>query len=258
MPGKIALLHNKKALVGISIGGAGVAGYLIYRAHKTKTAAAATTASSGYGYGTASTGYGYGSSQYGYGEPVNGYGAGYYGYGGSGGFGSGGGNAYYGYGVGTPPTAPQATTNAGWSQAAIKQLQHDGYHANNAAGALGVYITGRQPTAEQRKVIDAAIAIEGYPPVAGPNDFPPNVKSTSGGGGGGQNLGGGGGGSSTGSDKVDVPDVVGRSYAQSVALLKAKGLKAERNGPGKIVQQRPAANTKVDKGSTVVLFGANK
>src|SRR5580700_5704770 len=114
---------SKGTVVGVSIGGATLAGYLIYRQQKkAKEAAAASAAvsaaaASGYGYGVpaSAAGYGYGvnNGYYGYGEP----GTGYYGYGASGGFEPTG---YYGYGLTEPPgtgVIPN-TTNAQWTQAA--------------------------------------------------------------------------------------------------------------------------------------------
>jgi hypothetical protein len=60
------------------------------------------------------------------------------------------------------------------------------------------------------------------------------------------------------SAKVKVPDVIGLNYAVAARRVKLAGLKAKKNGPGKIVQTNPQANTTVARGSTVVLFGANK
>lgn len=179
---------NKGTVAGVAIGGTVLAGYMIYRKRKTaaKQAAAVQAAS-------AQAGYGYGGAQYGYGSV---YDNGYYGYGASGGFQAG----YYAYG--TPYTAPTqqavaATTNGQWTQAAISQLTQDGVDAQTAASALGAYIAGAQVTSAQQTIIQEALAIEGYPPQAGANGYPPSihVQATTGGGTGGGQTGGGSGGS---------------------------------------------------------------
>lgn len=200
---KLPLLGNqsKGAVIGITIGTVGIGGYLLYRRQKkasAATAAAATaTAASGYGYG-ASAAYGYGNGYYGYGSGQNANGGGS-----SGSFPAG----YYGYGVPYPPgqtTGPVAyTTNAQWAQAAITQLENDGYDAQSVAGALGAYELGQPVNATQQGIIQAAIAIEGYPPVAGANGDPPGIKvqGTPGGGSGGGQGGGGGGGNVNGTVK---------------------------------------------------------
>jgi hypothetical protein len=168
---------NKGTVVGVSIGGFAVAGYLIYRRVKTSKASAAATAqaaqqATGYGYGTGF----YPSGYYGYGEPTYGYGA-------SGGFPAG----YYGYG--TPITTPTATitTDAQWAQAAINQLTQEGYDAQTVSAALGAYLAGQPLAPTQVTIVQSAIAIEGNPPQAAP---PMQIQGTPGGGtGGGQNSG---------------------------------------------------------------------
>jgi hypothetical protein len=166
--------QNKGTVVGVSLAGLGVTAFLIYRYQKktaAQTAAAtsaanatAAAAASGYGYGTNGV---YPNGYYGYGEPQYSYG-----YGASGGFEAG----YYGYGTPEAPVAP-VTTNAQWTQAAITQLSGQGYQARSIAGALGAYITGKEVDATQERIIDAAIGVEGYPPQAGPNNYPPSIKT---------------------------------------------------------------------------------
>jgi len=192
---KVPLLgqQNKGTVIGVTLGGVTIAGYMIYRRQKKAAALAAASAasakaSSGYGYGAASaaSGYGYGNGYYGYG---NGVATSPYGYGASGGFDAG----YYGYGVPYPPgettQAVAYTTNAQWAQAAINQLQNDGYSAQSVSEALGPYELGQPISAAQESIVQAAIAIEGYPPVPGQSGNPPgfNIQGTTGGGtGGGQ------------------------------------------------------------------------
>jgi hypothetical protein len=244
---------NKGTAVGVGIGGLAVAGFLIYRESKKSKQAAAAAASAqqsanaananGYGYGY---GYGVGNTNppgdyYGYGEP--------YGYGASGGFPAG----YYGYGV-AEPQAFANTTNAQWAQAAISQLTGEGYDAQTVSAALGAYEEGQQVTPAQQTIIQAAIGIEGYPPVPGTNGYPPsiNVQGTSGGG------SGGGQGSGTGT-MVKVPNVEGKRVSAANAALKAVGLTGHLSGDRKpgvayyVNSQTPAAGTSVASGSTVDL-----
>jgi hypothetical protein len=240
---------NKGTAVGIGIGGITLSGFMIYREVKKskQAAAAAATAqasatpasASGYGYG-----YGYGNGQpsggyYGYGESSA------YGYGASGGFPAG----YYGYGVTQPQTAT-STTNAQWAQAAIAQLTGEGYDAQTVSAALGAYEEGQLVTPAQSTIIEAAIGIEGYPPVPGTNGFPPsiNVQGTGGGG-------TGGGQSGTGS----VPKVTGQTLDNAGLVLEGAGYKLKVTSPKtrnhtytyKVLTQTPVAGTALAPGSTV-------
>lgn len=209
---------RKGPVVGLAVGGVGIAAYLVYRNKRAKAATASAQAASGYGYGVApSAAYGYGNGYYGYGQQSA------YGYGASGGFPAG----YYGYGVPNPPggggggQVAAATTNAQWAQAAITQLADDGYDRQSVAGALGAYELGQPVTPDQQSIIAAAIGIEGYPPVPGASGNPPgiNVQGTPGGGGGGGQGGGGGG--------KAVPNEVGKRADQALAAVRAAGFKAK-------------------------------
>lgn len=75
-------------------------------------------------------------------------------------------------------------TNGQWSQAAIEYMVNNGLVADPTAlsAALGKYITGAYADPTQQQLIDQAIAVQGYPPVAGVNGFPPaiNTNQTSG------------------------------------------------------------------------------
>jgi hypothetical protein len=240
--------QKKGTVVGITIGGFAVAGFLIYKEQKKSKAAAAASAaaaSTGYGYG-ASSGYGYGvmpNGYYGYGEP----GIGPYGYGASGGFNAG----YYGYGVPLQGSVAN-TTNAQWAQAAINQLTSEGYDAQTVSAALGAYLAGQAVTAAQQTIVQAAIGIEGYPPQSPP---PLTVQGTGGGGTGGGQTGGGGG--VTGGNTVKVPSIVGMSVNDGIAALNKVGLKnhlsSVRNpiSTYKINSITPGAGTMVAPGSTV-------
>lgn len=173
---------------GVAAGGAGIAIYLYRKNKKQQTAAAQAGQQAGYGYG-----YGYGSQAlqyqaYGYGFGSSGLGA----YGGAqGNYGYG----YYGAGSGSVQTQvpTQATTNAQWAEAAMSALTSAGYDGQTVLAALGVYLTGGTVTAQQLTIIQGAIAAEGYPPVPGPNNYPPQIHTGgTGGGGGGGGQGGGG------------------------------------------------------------------
>jgi PASTA domain len=237
---------NKGTAAGIAIGGITLAGYMIYRqSKKSKAAAAAASAAA-----SAASGYGYGASGYGYGSqlpsPYDGYG--YGATGASGGFPAG----YYGYGV-AEPQAFANTTNAQWTQAAIAQLTGEGYDAQTLSAALGAYTEGQQVTTAQDPMIQAAIGVEGYPPVPGANGYPPsiNVQGTGG--------GGTGGGQGTGGATVKVPAVEGNRVETANAKLKKAGLVSHLSGPRTggtayyVNSQTPGAGTMVASGSTVDL-----
>jgi hypothetical protein len=246
---------NRRLVVGgLIIGGGGIIAYEVYKYQKNKSAANAAATSSaaaatGYGYGAASP-YGYGQeSPYGYG--ASGVGV-TYGYGASGGFPAG----YYGYGMPEPPVGSPppiaSTTNAQWDQAAITQLQQDGYDAQTVSGALGAYLNGREVNSAQVNIVDAAIGIEGYPPVAGASGYPPAIKT-------GGTPGGGGGGGQGGGGTVKVPSVVGERAETGEAKIRAAGLKVReaghRNakGPAHITSTSPAGGATAKKGATVTV-----
>src|SRR5208282_167517 len=164
---------------GVIGGGGGLIYAYVHNKNKAKAAASAATTPN-----TASTyAYGYGSQQYAYGSQ---YGYGAYGY--ASGSGDAGIGTNYGYGyynAGQPQEySPQATTNAEWSAAAISALTAQGFTGTQVLGALGPYLAGQAISTSQASVVQAAIAVEGYPPVPGQNGDPPGIKT--GGGGGGQ------------------------------------------------------------------------
>jgi hypothetical protein len=86
------------------------------------------------------------------------------------------------------------TSDSAWAQAATAGLADIGYDGTAVAAALGAYLTGSPVTADQAKIINAAIAEYGKPPVGTyqiilipaigtPQGFPPvnPVPSVSGG-----------------------------------------------------------------------------
>lgn len=71
-------------------------------------------------------------------------------------------------------------TNAEWAQSTEQLMQNDGLISDPTAlsAALGAYITG-SPIADdtEHSLISQAIAFGGYPPIAGPNGFPPAINT---------------------------------------------------------------------------------
>lgn len=67
------------------------------------------------------------------------------------------------------------TTNGQWSQQVIMDVQSlgTGVDVPTLTAALGAYIAGQPVSAAQQSLIDQAISIDGYPPVAGANGYPP-------------------------------------------------------------------------------------
>lgn len=231
---------------GVIGGGGGLIYAYVHEKNKSKAAAAAAATSgtgSAYAYGYGS--YAYGSRAYGYGSN---YGYGAYGY--ASGTGDAGIGTNYGYGyynAGQPQEySPQATTNAQWSAAAVSALTAQGYTGTQVLGALGPYLAGQPISASQASVVQAAIAVEGYPPVPGQNGDPPGIKTAIGGGGTGQ------------TSNVTVPHTIGQPQEAAFAILSTAGLKPKgtKTIPGKtltVQSSNPPAGASVAKGSTVTL-----
>ena len=81
--------------------------------------------------------------------------------------------------VGTQVTnGPPFASNAAWAQYAEAQLSgiQNGPAPADVAAALGSYLAGQPVTADQRHLIDQAIAFAGAVPVTGPNGFPPSIN----------------------------------------------------------------------------------
>lgn len=181
MPEILGHTISKKPFIAGLIIASGVTGYILYKRHQAGGTSTADASAYGYGaYGYGAYGYGMGIAAYGYG----GYGYGAYGYGG------------YGYGgfvpsVGsiTPPVAPTPSSNAEWATAAEATLSNEGFNPTSVAAALGKYLLAGTLTSDQTSIVQAAIAAQNYPPVAGPNNYPPNMHTSPAGG-----QGGGGGG----------------------------------------------------------------
>jgi hypothetical protein len=132
-------------------------------------------------------------------------------------------------------------------------LQADGYDSATISGALGAYLNGQQVDSSQVNIVDAAIGVEGYPPVAGASGYPPAIKT-------GGTPGGGGGGGQGGGGTITVPNVVGQRANAAIAKLKAVGLKYHSltgaRTPTKtytVASQSPTAGQKVNAGTSVGL-----
>lgn len=215
LPGGLKV--KKKVAIIVGVGGAGIAGYVLYRNSQLKSSGSSTA-----GYSTADvdpqTGYPYGSpedqaalaalsggtiGQSNTGASfVGGQTIGYDQFGnpiyGQGGGGGGGG------GVGGPGSF---TNNAQWTAFCESIMGSSG--ADPIAAALGKYLLGQALSDEQVTVVQQATAIGGFPPVAGADGFPPSYHTSPvppppdpGGGNGGGDGGGGGGGAITAHNPV--------------------------------------------------------
>lgn len=223
-----------KGTIAIGIGSAGLLGIAVYRYRKQQAADAATAAANaaaqapGTGAGTSdqvdpATGFPYGSAQdaaaltaqAGYNSPIGGLGY--------------SDPQYMNYGYGLPNNYPSApggyTSNAAWSQAVEQYMVGiQGGDANAIGNALGKYITGQPLDSAGQALVHQAIAFEGYPPVAGPNGFPPSINTANPG-----STGSNGSGSGTEPATVVVPKVIGMTGRDAFAALRSEALNP---GPG--------------------------
>lgn len=150
-------------------------------------------------------------------------------------------------GTGGPPFA----NNSAWENWAVQQLitNDPGISQANLTTALGLYLNGQPVSPADKTLIFDATGTAGDPPVAGPNGYPPKVRTD----------GSKGGGSGT----VTVPDVKGQPQEAAYALIAQAGLKPEgsKDIHGKVlfvVSQTPAAGRKVAHGSKVTLVSKPK
>lgn len=224
----------KKPAVWIAVAGAGGIGFFLYERKKAKTTATTTDSTTGTDAtatdpNAVDTGAQYDTSGY----IPDGYGYGYD---------SGGGGGFYSAGVSSPyqvsSAAPQptaATTNAEWDQAAVSALTAQGYNGMAVSAALGAYLAGASLTADQVRIVQAAIGAEGYPPVAGANGYPPQIKS--------QNSGQPGQ-----TSNITVPNVVGKRADVAFAELRAHNLTP---APGGIAAANIVTSTNPPAGAHV-------
>lgn len=155
----------KKTALLVGGGIALLVGIMYYRGKKA-SAAAASVAAAGSSEINPATGFAYGSpedaaamaAQAAYVTP--------------GGVGTGGG--------GSPGQPTGFTSNGQWAQAAEQYMQAEGLIAEPTAlaSALGKYITGRQANALDQDLIHQAIAFQGFPPISGPNGYPPSINTS--------------------------------------------------------------------------------
>lgn len=162
------LKHLSKPEIYATIAGAvGIGGYFVYRHHSATgswnpwssgSSAASTSDITGTGV-----------------IPDPGSGLTTTGYGGSSATGSGYGQAPAVTGLdGSTNAAPGSagstvyTDNGAWAQAATAGLASIGYSATDVATALGLFLNGQQLTADQAKLVNAAIAEFNRPPQGNP------------------------------------------------------------------------------------------
>lgn len=151
----------------LAIGGviAGILGVMWYRSYKADQAANASAAAGASEINPA-TGYPYGSAED---AAALQHQAAYQLSAGGG----GGGSTY------TPPATGAIVTNAQWSQQVLEYWDaHDLGEPTVIAAALGVYLAGGIPTADQINLIHQATAIAGLPPVEGNGGYPPHINTT--------------------------------------------------------------------------------
>jgi LysM repeat protein len=85
-----------------------------------------------------------------------------------------------GGGGGGGSSIPQGfVSNAQWAQSTEQYLIDNGVvHDSTLLGnAIGKYLTGQPVTSDMQSLIQQAIAFGGYPPVAGPNGYPPSINT---------------------------------------------------------------------------------
>lgn len=85
-----------------------------------------------------------------------------------------------GGGSNIPPSNVGYATNGQWVQGVIQTMTANGSVTDTAplSAALGKYITGAYANDAEVSLIQQAIAVEGYPPVAGSNGYPPSLNRT--------------------------------------------------------------------------------
>lgn len=169
------------------------------------------------------------------------------------------GNPIYAPGYGPAPGdgttgGPPFATNDAWANWVISQMTTNDPSLNvgNLTDALGLYLDGAAVSPAQKTLVLDAEAVGGPPPVAGANNYPPNVKVT------------GSGGPQPGD--VAVPNIVGLGLDSADAALKTAGLKynTDIKNPAKpgdirrVTAQTPAAGTQVTKGTYVNITWQNQ
>lgn len=136
-----------------------------------------------------------------------------------------------------------ATTNQQWAQLAEQYLTANaGADPGALSAALGAYLAGHAVTAAQEGLIDQAVAVEGWPPVAAAGGYPPGIRTQASPGQGG---------------KTAVPNVSGLTMTQAKQVLTSAGFKISGTPPDVkgyhhvVTGTTPKAGTQAAHGSTV-------
>lgn len=252
----------KKQTVFIATGAVVILGVAVYRYRKQQSsatnaaaAAAAAAQAPGTGAGTSdqidpATGFAYGSAedaaaltaQSGYNSP----------------FGVPSGTSYLVGGASSGfPGGGGFVSNAQWAQAAEDYLVNTaGADATTVGNALGKYITGGTLDATMTAIVNQAIAFEGYPPVGGPDGYPPSIRTApvtvppTGGGGGNGSTG-------TGTGTATVPNCVGNTAGTAHNKLVSAGFipvaDAGQKATSIVKSTKPAGGTLHPTGSVVLI-----
>lgn len=79
-----------------------------------------------------------------------------------------------------PPSNVGFTTNGAWVQAVIEYMMSNDLVTDSSklSEALGKYITGAYVNDGEVSLVQQAIAVQGYPPLAGKNGYPPSLNRT--------------------------------------------------------------------------------
>lgn len=77
-----------------------------------------------------------------------------------------------------PPSNLSFSSNGQWTQAVIEYMITNSLLEDTGAmsAALGKYLTGAYVTDAQVSLIQQAIAVQGFPPIAGANGYPPSLN----------------------------------------------------------------------------------
>lgn len=149
-------------------------------------------------------------------------------------------------GTGSGTGGPPFSNNADWTNWALTQMEANNPSINIGAAqnALGLYLQGHELNASERTYAFDAQAVAGEPPVAGPNGYPPKVRSSP---------------AHKTSHQVTVPNVVRMRLKDAQAKLRRAGLKSTHTkfdhpkAAHYVQSQRPAANAHVDRGTVIHL-----
>jgi len=150
-----------------------------------------------------------------------------------------------------PSGGPPFANNSDWENWVTQQLQADdpGINAGDLTTALGLYLNGQPVDPAQKTLIFDATGTGGDPPVAGPANYPPKVRTN----------GDTGGKTAT----IAVPNTIGQPQEAAYAIITEAGLKPKGSPVIKgqviyVTAQTPKAGTKVASGSTVTLTSKPK